>query len=35
MSRLSFSSFDGGLLVRNAQGRYLPGSVDQILDAAR
>lgn len=35
MSQLSFSSFDGALLVRNAQGRYLPGSVDQILEAAR
>ena len=35
MSQLSFSSFDDALLVRDAQGRYLPASVDQILDAAR
>ena len=35
MSQLSFSSFDSSLLVRDAQGRYLPASVDQILDAAR
>lgn len=35
MSQLSFSSFDSSLLVRDAQGRYLPASVDQILEAAR
>lgn len=35
MSQLSFSSFDGALLVRDALGRYLPASVDQILEAAR
>ncbi|MCD0497175.1 RadC family protein [Pseudomonas aeruginosa] len=35
MSQLSFSSFDDVLLVRDAQGRYLPASVDQILEAAR
>lgn len=35
MSQLSFSSFDSSLLVRDAQGRYLPASVDQILKAAR
>ena len=35
MSQLSFSSFDNALLVRDAQGRYLPASVDQILEAAR
>ncbi|WP_241283976.1 MULTISPECIES: RadC family protein [Pseudomonadaceae] len=35
MSKLSFSSFDSTLLVRDAQGRYLPASVDQILSVAR
>ncbi|MHA7685556.1 RadC family protein [Cupriavidus sp. PET2-C1] len=35
MSQLSFSSFDSSLLVRDAQGRYLPASVEQILEAAR
>ena len=35
MSQLSFSLFDDALLVRDAQGRYLPASVDQILEAAR
>lgn len=35
MSQLSFSSFDSSLLVRDAQGRYLSASADQILDAAR
>lgn len=35
MSQLSFSSFDAMLLVRDAQGRYLPASVDQILSVAR
>lgn len=35
MTQLSFSSLDSSLLVRDAQGRYLPASVDQILDAAR
>lgn len=31
----SHSSFDSSLLVRDAQGRYLPASMDQILEAAR
>ena len=35
MSQLSFSLFDDALLVRDAQGRYSPASVDQILEAAR
>ena len=35
MSQLSFSSFDSFLMVRDAQGRYLPASADQILEAAR
>lgn len=35
MSQLSFSSFDAMLLVRDAQGRYLLGSADQILSMAR
>jgi DNA repair protein RadC len=35
MSQLSFSSFDDALLVRDVQGRYLPASVDQILEVAR
>ncbi|AFT71012.1 RadC-like protein [Alloalcanivorax dieselolei B5] len=35
MSQLSFSSLDDALLVRDAKGRYLPASVDQILEAAR
>ncbi|HBN8507571.1 RadC family protein [Pseudomonas aeruginosa] len=35
MSQLSFSSFDSMLLVRDAQGRYLPASADQILAVAR
>ncbi|HEJ4140367.1 TPA: DNA repair protein RadC [Pseudomonas aeruginosa] len=35
MSQLSFSSFDDALLVRDAQGRYLLASADQILEAAR
>ncbi|MEB2400808.1 MAG: DNA repair protein RadC [Alcaligenaceae bacterium] len=35
MSQLSFSSVDDALLVRDAQGRYLQASVDQILEAAR
>ena len=35
MSQLSFFSFDDALLVRDAQGHYLPASVDQILEAAR
>lgn len=35
MSQLSFSSFDSSLLVCDAKGRYLPASIDQILDAAR
>lgn len=35
MSQLSFSSFGSMLLVRDAKGRYLPASVDQILSVAR
>lgn len=35
MTQLSFSSFGSSLLVRDAQGRYLPTSADQVLDAAR
>lgn len=35
MSQLSSLLFDSYLLVRDAQGRYLPASVDQILEAAR
>lgn len=35
MSQPSFSSFDSALLVRDAQGRYLPATTDQILEAAR
>ena len=35
MSQLSISSLDDALLVRDAQGRYLLASVDQILEAAR
>ncbi|PRF32658.1 DNA repair protein RadC [Burkholderia multivorans] len=35
MSQLSFSSFDSSLMVRDAQGRYLPASADDILEAAR
>ncbi|MBH2534044.1 DNA repair protein RadC [Serratia marcescens] len=35
MSQLSFSSFDTTLMVRDTQGRYLPATVDQILEAAR
>lgn len=35
MSEQSFFSFDSALLVRDAQGRYLPASTDQILKAAR
>ena len=35
MSQLSFSSFESSLLVRDAQGRYLPASADQIIEAAR
>lgn len=35
MSQLSFSSFESSLLVRDAQGRYLPASADQIIKAAR
>jgi len=35
MSEHSFSSFDSALLVRDAQGRYLPATTDQILKAAR
>ena len=35
MSQLSFSSFDTSLMVRDAQGRYLLVTADQILEAAR
>jgi DNA repair protein RadC len=35
MSQLSFSSFKSALLVRDAHGRYLPASTDDILEAAR
>ena len=35
MSQLSSSSFDATLMVRDAQGRYLPATADQILEAAR
>ncbi|MGB7421496.1 MAG: DNA repair protein RadC [Comamonas sp.] len=35
MSQLSFSSFDASLMVRDAQGRYVLATADQILDAAR
>src|SRR6218665_1146221 len=35
MSQLSFSSFDASLMVRDAQGRYLLATSDQILEAAR
>ncbi|MGP2832041.1 RadC family protein [Serratia nevei] len=35
MSQLSFSSFDTTLMVRDTQGRYLPATADQILEAAR
>src|SRR3546814_9321998 len=35
MSQLSFSSFDSSLMVRDAQGRYLLASAEQILEAAR
>ena len=35
MSQLSFSSFDASLMVRDAQGRYLLATADQILEAAR
>jgi len=35
MSQLSFSSFDASLMVRDARGRYLLATTDQILEAAR
>ena len=35
MSHLSSSSFDASLMVRDAQGRYLLATTDQILEAAR
>lgn len=35
MSQLSFPSFESTLLVRDAHGRYLPASADDILEAAR
>ncbi len=35
MSQLSFSSFDSSLMVRDAQGRYLQATAEQILEAAR
>ncbi|QWV19524.1 MULTISPECIES: RadC family protein [Stutzerimonas] len=34
MAQFSFS-FDASLLVRDEQGRYLPATADQILEAAR
>jgi DNA repair protein RadC len=34
MSQLSLA-FDSSLLIRDEQGRYLPASAEQILDAAR
>lgn len=35
MSQMSFSSFDASLMVRDAQGRYLLATTDQIQEAAR
>ena len=35
MSQFSFSSFDASLMVRDAQGRYLLATAEQILEAAR
>jgi len=35
LSQLSFSSFDSSLMVRDAQGRYLLATAEQILEAAR
>ena len=35
MSQLSFSSFDSSLMVRDAQGRDLLATAEQILEAAR
>ncbi|GKX47813.1 JAB domain-containing protein [Pectobacterium carotovorum] len=35
MSQLSFSSFDSSLMVRDAEGRYLLATAEQILEAAR
>lgn len=35
MSQLCFPSFGSALLVRDAHGRYLPVSADDILEAAR
>ena len=35
MTQQSLPSFDSALLVCDAQGRYLPATTDQILDAAR
>lgn len=35
MLEQSFSSFESALLVRDAQGHYLPATTDQILEAAR
>ena len=32
MSQLSFSSFDSSLMVRDAQGRYLLATVEQIVE---
>ncbi len=34
MSQLSLA-FDVSLMIRDEQGRYLPASAEQILDAAR
>jgi DNA repair protein RadC len=35
MSQFSLPSLDVSLLVRDAKGRYLPASADEILEAAR
>ncbi|HCI2706179.1 TPA: DNA repair protein RadC [Pseudomonas aeruginosa] len=35
MSQLSFSSFDSSLMVRDAQGRYLLATAEQMLEGAR
>ena len=34
MSQLSLA-FDASLMIRDEQGRYLPATAEQILDAAR
>lgn len=35
MSQHAFSTLNSSLLVRDVQGRYLPATAEQILDAAR